>query len=607
MNRDGNDNNIENSNEDSAVNAGSNGHNENEDYDYDNGKDSDEGGRYKEKMGDDEITYYDDDEAYDDSGIKVKMKLSKEQIINRIMVGMGIVIASFTIFYGFVVYGILNPKTPAVQEPESQSQVIEEPTTTEYIDTSLFVSPYSDKNIAQATKTKLNKAELEPMKTGLVKLDSKVDTIMSKVVDKSKTTYENVRNIYDYLLYNFSYQNKSYVDEDSVYDTCSSVNYVSLFDMKIIYRANKSLNNNAGSPDDYACAFMIMLRRLGLEAYYIDGAIYNDEGKYESHGYTIVVLDDEYYIFDPAYDALLMKESENKGLNNSGVVTEQSAGDYLMNTTDEETYTDLSGDAGEEDTSEIVIEYMSFGKTFDEMDDIYTTDDVEGSIKAFSEFETLGGFYFEATFSTDDGGSATGSVNYTTGYSEDGNSVNATGEISIYTDDKVFINGLVSGSASNTWKLVAKIYDEDMNYIAESTIYSENTSSVRNQISYSPNRPGNIRLVYMVTDANGRTCAISKVIKVRSRYSYENETTTRYRETYTETETETETTTSYREETTSSMKQDETTTGEEETTSYREETTSTMRQDETTTAEETTRNTTEEPGQEETTEPVVEE
>lgn len=486
-----------------------------------------------------------DIESFDDEPYKVdaadKKKLKKEQIINRVMAGMGIAIAGFTIFYGCVAYGVLHKdnKNAVNSEAESNTEVIQE-TTTMPVDENLFVSPYSDTNISDDVRKLLNDVKLKPMETGLYKLDNRVDNIISRTVsDSTKTTYEKVRNIYDYMLYYFELTPKSYVDEDTVYETCSSMDYTSYFDMELIYRANKALANNAGSSEDYACALTVLFRRLGLEAYYIDGERKTDTG-YESHGYTLVVIDGERYIFDAAYEDKLAENGE--------------------------------------------VSYEVFCKTFDELSGDYTDEGVEESLDKFAEFETLGTFSFKATLSADNGDSATGSVQYEKGNSKDGNAVNASGDMTIYTDEKVYLSGSVTGSSRNTWKLIAKVYDSDMNYITESVLYSETTNSSTNEVSYSPGRAGNVRLVYMVTDENGRTCTISKTIAVKSRYT---ETTKSG-----ETESQSEETTTAAETT------KETTTAQEPTTTAKP-----TDEDESTSPEESESSTTKEPDEESTTSP----
>ena len=259
-----------------------------------------------------EVGDYDEEEPMEDreedgSG---KRKLTKNQIVNRVMAGMGIAIAGFTIFYGCLVYGFFHKDTPdTVQETETTTVVIEE-TTTEPIDEDLFVSPYSDTNISEDVKKLLNNADLDSMSTGLYKLDNRVKNVISKIeTDSSMSTYEKVRAVYDYVLYYFEPATKLYVDEDTVYETCSSVDYISYFDMELIYRANRALTNQTGASAEYACVMTVLLREIGLEAYYIDGEKM-DTG-YESHGYTLVLIDGEQYVFDA--------ESEDKEIENTEV------------------------------------------------------------------------------------------------------------------------------------------------------------------------------------------------------------------------------------------------------------------------------------------------
>lgn len=449
---------------------------------------------------DEEQEYAEDfeDEAYYDNSV-VKKKLTKEQVINRVMAGMGIAIVGFTIFYGTVAYGVLHTEDNQVinNEVETTTEVIQE-TTTAPVDKNLFVSPYSDTNISENVKKLLNGAKLKPLDTGLYKLDNRVSNIISRTAgDSTKTTYEKVRNIYDYMLYYFEVTPKSYVDEDTVYETCSSVDYVSYFDMEVIYRANKALTNNSGSAEDYACALTVLFRKLGLEAYYIEGERKTDTG-YKSHGYTLVVIDGKQYIFDAAHEDELAENAD--------------------------------------------VSYSVFCKTLTELSDEYTKEGIEESMEDFAEFKTLGAFSFKASISADNGDFASGSVQYEKGYSEDGNASNASGSITIYTDEKLYLSGSVTGSSKNTWKLIAKIYDGDMDYITESVVYSETTYSSSNEVSYSPSRAGNIRLVYTVTDEHGRTCTISKTVVVKSRYTEttkDRETEPESRETTTPSETET--------------------------------------------------------------------
>lgn len=407
----------------------------------------------------DEIEYNPDEDYNSDED---KAKLSKEQIINRIIAGMGIAIAAFTIFYGVVAYGLLGKDDVAVNEPETGTATEQETQLTEEND--FFISVNSDENISEEIKDLLENAELDEMKTGHSKVDDNVNNILKLTTKSEMNTYEKIRNIYDYMMYFYEVKSSSFVDEDTVYDFCSNYEYTSLFDMEIMYRANKLFESKSGDSKDYACGLTVLLRRLGLEAYYIEGKK-QTELSYENQGYTLVIIDGKQYIFDVAEE------------------DELSAGEK--------------------------VEYKVFCKTTDELEDKYSDDGIDESITKFEEFKTLGAFSFNAKITTSAGDSASQSV----GYNENNNSASVE-DMTIDISDMVYFTGNVSGSNSNTWKLIAKVYDNNMNYITESTLYNSSNNKSSDEVSYRPARGGYVKLSYIVTDSNGRTCSVTVMLKV---------------------------------------------------------------------------------------------
>lgn len=536
-----------------------------------------------DKIFEEEITYLDDEEdeeedSYNHKYEPDKKKMSGNQVVNRVMIGMGAVIVGFTVFYGTVVYGFLhkNKKNSPNGDSQDTPVVVQED--------GKFTSPYSDKNISEDVKNILNGETLKPTVTNFTELDDRVKTILGNTVEADKSNYENLRNIYDYLMYNFKIQKTSYLDEDAVYNMVNNVNYVATLDTKIIYRANKALKNNQGSSDDFACAFVVMARQFGYDAYYIDGAIINESGMSESHGFAIIDIDETKYIFDPEYDSNLLNAGSTTEDSKS---TETTVLTYEDNDSTEaaeaetnaaEQQTDSNG-AQTKILTNTVPEYYAFCKTFKEVEEVYTTADVEKSIENFGKFETLGEFKFDVSI-TSSGGNAYGSVSYKAGYSEDGNTTAADGDITVDIGTTIRLKGIVSGSNENTWKLVIKQFDSDMDEIREVTLYNDTDTLTENTLSFTPSRAGYSRIIYMVTDANGRTCTVTKTVRVLGdepeevTTTYEPETTTRRYEPETTTEPEEQTT----EEETTKEPETETTTEkeketEEETTAPEEPTT----------------------------------
>jgi hypothetical protein len=195
----------------------------------------------------------------------------------------------------------------------------------------------------------------------------------------------------------------------------------------------------------------------------------DEEDDYESHGYTIVMLDDEMYIFDVAQEDEETNDNTNK------------------------------------------VEYKVFCKTFEELDDMYSYDGVEDSIDAFGKFATLAKLTLSVKATTDDGDYTSASVSY----GKDDN-VAVLDSITIDLYDNVYLSGSVSGSTTNTWKLIVRVYDSDMDYITESTLYNETTYTGRNEVTYRAGRGGYMKLLYVVTDENGRTCTASIMVKVNA-------------------------------------------------------------------------------------------
>lgn len=416
-----------------------------------------------------------DDDEFDENDIEynpdadyngeyIKQKLTKSQIINRVIAGMGIAIAAFTIFYSAVAYGMLNKDDTQATEPETETTPAAQEETKEPGENEFFVSTNSDENISDNIKDLINDVKLDETKTGHSKVDDNVNNILKMTTKSDMNTYENVRNIYDYMMYFYDIKSNSFVDEDTVYDFCSNYEFTSSFDMELMYRANKLFETKSGDSKDYACGFTVLLRRLGFEAYYIDGER-KTETSYENRGYTLVVINGKQYIFDVAAE------------------DELSAGSK--------------------------VEYKVFCKTLDELKDSYSDDGIKESMEKFENFKTLGAFSFNAKISTSSGDSDSGSVSYSG--SDNSTSV---GDMTIDISDTVYFKGSVSGSKSNIWKLIAKVYDENMNYVTEETLYSEKNNEVSDEVSYRPARGGYVKLSYIVTDNNGRTCSISIMLKV---------------------------------------------------------------------------------------------
>ena len=439
-------------------------------------------GFYDDEMDDDYEEF--DDEPYEIKEKGPKKKLSKDAIINRAMAIAGVIIMGFTIFYGTVAYSVFHKTTAATNNKAAKTEEGE----------GFFTSPYTDANVTEETKQVLNNAALEPMLTNYTEVDNAVQGVLDVTVKDEMTTYEKVRNIYDYLMYTYDVADTSFIDEDSVYSFCSKYEYSSYFDMELMYRGNQAITNKSGDTKDIASVFALALRRIGLQAYYIDADSYVD-GYSISHGYVVVSIYGDYYVFDPAAEDNL---TTSLGTNENS--------------------------------------YAFFCKTFGELDESYVLSEAEESMEEFNEFKTLGDFGFAVTISTSSGDSTSANVTY-----ESGSAASASADtIKLEAGDRITFKGTVTGSETNTWKLVADVNDLSGNYINEVTLYNETHSEASDTVSYYPSKGGIINLMFMVTDENGRTCTVTCRAEVDGDDTY-------YRPTEPETEEETSTTLYYEE------------------------------------------------------------
>lgn len=398
---------------------------------------------------------------------------NRERLVNRIMAGGGILIAGFTIFYMITFYSLFSGgKEANAAETTELMETQPETTTEDDINYTLFESPYSDERIPEAVKTLLNQAILgESVVTGIMPVDNKISSVSRSTMGKNMTQYEKIRNAYDYMLYNFRLNDDPDSPEEEEIDAlCEGISFKSRFDMQTAYRAQRLMQNFSGPSGDYGAAFALILRKMGLEAYYID------DGESPEHGYTAVRIDGEYYIFDPY--------AEKKQMEN--------------NTPQEKETPD----------------YTYFCAGLNTLENDYILADVEAAAAKFESFATLPPMNFEAMISNKSH-SVYGSVAHQSSSHSDGNSDMAEGELYVSAGDTINLAGTVSSTgAENVWKLTAKIFDGNMNYLDEQEIYHQTTSSAYNEVSYTADEGRYVQLYYSVTDIYGRTCVITHIFKI---------------------------------------------------------------------------------------------
>lgn len=144
----------------------------------------------------------------------------------------------------------------------------------------------------------LNKAKLNPMKTGNVYLDEKVEEIFSQIFKPGMTTYDKVKACYDYLITKCSYGG-GIIDFREVQALIGDTVYEQPDDELTIYLAYKILTSHVGVCDHYSSAFLVMTRAIGLDSYIVTGTVKRTGGGRAGHAWTNIKINNVYYVFDP--------------------------------------------------------------------------------------------------------------------------------------------------------------------------------------------------------------------------------------------------------------------------------------------------------------------
>lgn len=152
----------------------------------------------------------------------------------------------------------------------------------------------------------LNQAALgEPQSPSSQALDQLVSSLMDGIVTDEMTTYDKVRACYDYVTDHTSYGNHmAYMSTPIGGGTCWDV-YQSYGDVEGFGAV--ALTAGKGMCNAYASAFILMARRLGLDARLVKGYTLSGGGSYAYHEWAEVVIDGMPYVFDPQLDQDLTK------------------------------------------------------------------------------------------------------------------------------------------------------------------------------------------------------------------------------------------------------------------------------------------------------------
>lgn len=142
-----------------------------------------------------------------------------------------------------------------------------------------------------------------PCYTGDAEIDARVKEILGQIINDNMTTYEKTLAIYKWIVNNTYYQ---------VHPGNYRGRYISVYDTWCVSQSYSVLCLGYGSCVNYASAFVVLTRAIGLETYKIYGSLYSANVN-RVHGWAVMNINGKLYTFDPQ----LGDEAETEGWGSS--------------------------------------------------------------------------------------------------------------------------------------------------------------------------------------------------------------------------------------------------------------------------------------------------
>lgn len=202
----------------------------------------------------------------------------------------------------------------------------------------------------------LNSQTLHPQKTGYAALDKLLASVLAPYANKS--TAEKVKACYAWTIQNIDYSWAGYTKKNSGYDGFKEKypyndyedGLQKAFPEDVIARTYYTMSKHKGVCYDWGAVFAVMMRYIGIDAYVHTGDFKFEESlgfsstAHGHHGWTEVVLDGKYYIFDPQREYRMT--NDGKGTINYSRYFGVTSGDSNYFRYTEETSVNSKRDAG---------------------------------------------------------------------------------------------------------------------------------------------------------------------------------------------------------------------------------------------------------------------
>lgn len=152
----------------------------------------------------------------------------------------------------------------------------------------------------------INAVELKPVNPQSEALNNYLDELMPQLLDYEKMdTYTQVMTCFDYVRDNTRYGSHiANLNAKIGNTTCRAINrsYGAVEGFGAV-----ALVAHVGMCNAYASAFILMARKLGLDAYLVKGETRGAGGGYVYHEWAEIKIDETVYVFDPQLDQSLKR------------------------------------------------------------------------------------------------------------------------------------------------------------------------------------------------------------------------------------------------------------------------------------------------------------
>lgn len=136
----------------------------------------------------------------------------------------------------------------------------------------------------QGLRQVLDSIPLYPQETtGYPELDAELNRVFAQIITPDMDTHDKLKACYDYLIVHTDYALNGYMG--------GSYNM-----------AYGTLITGLGVCDDYAAAFAVMARKIGVPVYTVGGSTHTTNGGFTGHGWCQLDVNGVTYIFDPQVD-----------------------------------------------------------------------------------------------------------------------------------------------------------------------------------------------------------------------------------------------------------------------------------------------------------------